>query len=568
MCSMRRSSALFFLPFAVVPVIAFALTIEPGSLYKDVRQSSPEAAGINMLSREGVVQGYGNGLFGPSRQINRAEFLKMAIVALGHHPEISMRPELDAPKTGAATDPYCFPDVRIGDWFSPPVCYAFTKEVVRGNPDGLFHPERTVNYAEALKMLTLLFGYEIPSIESADWPEQYYRSASLKQVDLPITIRFDTPLTRGLAARLIAAFLAESTGQLAAFRLAEAGEYLPPSSSSSSVSSSSSSSISSLASSASSSISSESSFTLPPVSHFLVLGRPSDAVASITLRSPGDIALIMSVQVKLFNEVTALHTLELVNVTTGESVALLNRRTTTDTSDYKLTYEVQIPLELQKEIPADIDAPFALRANIRSVDNNGSSEQLLHVRTFSVTIRGKSSTESTNVPATGPFPKHQTSFGKIVKVQRVTPSTGTLVSGTAAVVSTFSVTSEMLPGKTFGVEHALLSLSRTGQVSAKNWRVNQVGSALSAPCSQSQDLLQISCENLGSIGLQQSAAPLQLEFRADVFVPLGSTGNSLQADLQSVGSPETIGSIQWTDGSGHFKWIEGKDPVARGTRWQ
>ncbi len=564
---MRRSSALFFLPFAVVPVIAFALTIEPGNLYKDVRQSSPEAAGINMLSREGAIQGYGNGLFGPSRLINRAEFLKIVMQMYIFNRDNGFS-GYDWYKNGKVGPEGCFPDVTLHAWFGGFVCEAYDAGFVRGNPDGLFHPERTVNYAEALKMLTLVYGYEIPSVESGDWAEPYYRAASVKQVDLPITIRFDTPLTRGLAVRLIAAFLAESKGQLAAFRLAEAGEYLPPSSSSSSSFSSSSSVSSSVPSSVSSSSSSASSFTLPPVSHFLILGRPSDAVASITLHSPGDSALIMSAQVKLFSEVTALHTLELVNVTTGESVAVLKRRTTTDTSDYKLTYEVQIPLELQKEIPADIDVPFALRANIRSVDNNGSSEQLLHVRTLSMTIRGKNSTESTNVPALGPFPKHQTSFGRVLKVERVTPSAGTLVSGTAAVVSTFSITSEMLPGKTFGVEHALLSLSRTGQVSTKNWRINQVGSALSAPCSQSQDLLQISCENLGSIGLQQSAAPLQLEFRADVFVPLGSTGNSLQADLQSVGSPEAIGSIQWTDGSGHFKWIEGKDPVAKGTRWQ
>ncbi len=568
MCSMRRSFLPFLLPFAVVPVIAFALTIEPGSLYKDVRQSSPEAAGINMLSREGAIQGYGNGLFGPSRLINRAEFLKIVMQMYIFNRDNGFS-GYDWYKNGKVPPEGCFPDVTLHAWFGGFVCEAYDAGFVRGNPDGLFHPERTVNYAEALKMLTLVYGYEIPSVESGDWPEPYYRVASLKQVDLPITIRFDTPLTRGLAARLIAAFLAESKGQLATFRLAEAGEYLPAFSVSSSSSSSSSSSLSSLSSSSSSSsISSASSFTLPPVSHFLVLGKSSDAVASITLRSPGDIAQIMSAQVKLFNEVTALDTLELVNVKTGESVVVLKRRTTTDIPDYKLTYEVQVPLELQKEIPADTDTVFALRANIRGVDNNGSSEQLLHLRTLSVTIRGKNSTESTNVPALGPFPKHQTSFGRVVKVERVTPSTGTLVSGTAAVVSTFSVTSEMLPGKTFGVEHALLSLTRTGQVSAKNWRVNQVGSSLSIPCSQSQDLLQISCENLGSIGLQQTAAPLQFEFRADIFAPSGSTGNSVQVDLQSVGSPEAIGSIQWTDGSGHFKWIEGESPIVKGTKWQ
>lgn len=563
---MRRSSLFLFLPFAVIPVVTFALTIEPGNLYKDVRPNSPEVAAINLLSREGAVKGYGNGLFGPTRQINRAEFLTIVMQMYIFNRDNGFS-GYDWYKNGRVKPEGCFPDVTLHVWFGAFVCEAYDAGFVRGNPDGLFHPERTVNYAEALKMLTLIFGYDIPSLQSGDWAEPYYRAAAAKEVDLPITIRFDTPLTRAHAARLIAAFLAESKGQLATLRLAEAGEYLPPSSSSS-ISLNSSTSMSSSVSSSASSVSSLSSFTLPPVSHFLVLGRPSDAVASITLRSPGDIGLIMSAQVKLFSEVTALDTLELVNVSTGESVAVLKRRTTTDVPDYKLTYEVQIPLELQKEIPADTDVLLALRANIRGVDNNGASEQLLHVRTVSVTMHGKNSNESINVPALGPFPKHQTSFGRVVKVERTTPAGGVLASGTGKVLGAFSLVSEILPGKTFGVEHMTFSISRTGQCSLENWRISQVGSSASIPCSRSQDGTRVSCENLGSIGLSQGTAALELALSADVFVPSGSVGNSVQVDLSSVGSPEAIGSIQWTDGSGHFKWIEGKDPVARGTKWQ
>lgn len=563
-----RSTYLALFSFVAVPALAFALTIELGSFYKDVRSSSPEAAGINLLTREGAVQGYGNGFFGVSRQINRAEFLKIAMELYIHQRDAAFS-GYDWYRNGKVTPEGCFPDVALYAWFGPSVCEAYDAGFVGGNPDGLFHPERTVNYAEALKMLTLIFGYEIPSVELGDWPEPYYRAAAQKEVDLPITIRFDTPLTRGLAARLIAAFLAESKGQLQELRLAEAGQYLPHSSeASSSSTSSSSSSLSSLSSSSSSSSSVVSLFTLPPVSHFLVLGKPSDAVAAITLRSVGETSRIVSAQVKLFSEVTALDTLELVNAKTGESVLVLKRRTTTDLPDYKLTYEVQIPLELQPLVPADTDVPLVLRANIRSVDTNGSSDQLLQLRTFSVTIYGSTSNETRNVPVPAPFPKHQTSFGRITGVKHMGPVSAPLVSGTGVLVSSFMVSGDVLATKTLAVEQVSLSLLRAGKFTVQNWRINRQGSTEMIPCTVSQDAPVINCPNLGSMGILPGTSPLLLEVRADISVPSGTTDNSLEIDLLDAGSPESSGSIQWTDGSGHFKWIEGQSPVARGTRWQ
>ncbi len=564
-----RPTYLALLSFLAVPVLAFALTIEPGNLYKDVRSSSPEATGINMLTREGIVQGYGNGLFGFSRQINRAEFLKIAM-----QPYISAGTDAFSGyswyRNGKVGEMGCFPDVTLAAWFGQYVCEAYDAGFVRGNPDGLFHPERTVNYAEALKMLTLIFGYDIPSLPSGDWPEPYYRAAAEREVDLPITIRFDTPLTRALAARLIAAFLAESKGQLPELRLAEAGQYLPHSSeaSSSSENSSSSSLSSSSPSSSLSSSSPTSLFTLPPVSHFLILGKPSDAVAEITLRSAGETSRIASAQVKLFSEVTALDTLELVNAKTGESVAVLRRRTTTDIPDYKLTYEVQIPLDLQPPVPADTDISLALRANIRSVDTNGSSDQLLQLRTFSVTMHGNTSNETKNVPVPAPFPKHQTSFGRITSVKRTTPVSAPIVSGTGILVSAFSISGEVIATKSLAVEHISLSLLRTGKFTVQHWFLRRSDTAQMIPCTMSQDAPVINCPNLGSMGILQGTSPLLLEVRADVFVPSGTTDNTLQVDLDRAGSPEMSGSIEWTDGSGHFKWVEGESPIARGTRWQ
>lgn len=47
----------------------------------------------------------------------------------------------------------CFPDVKGEEWYVDYICYAFDKGLVSGYTDGYFHPERAVTRAEALKMV-------------------------------------------------------------------------------------------------------------------------------------------------------------------------------------------------------------------------------------------------------------------------------------------------------------------------------------------------------------------------------------------------------------------------------
>ncbi len=564
-----RTTSIATLTFLLTPAITFALSFDGERTYSDVRPASPELAGINMLSDLGVVQGYANGKFLPTRQINRAEFLKIAMAAVSKHPDVTKRPEFDMPKIAEASDPYCFDDVLVGDWFSSYVCTAFSMGVVRGNPDGLFHPERTVSYGEALKMLTLLYGYEIYSMQSVDWAEPYYRSASARSVDLPVTITLDAPLTRAMSARLIAAFVAESEGRLTDLRRAEAGQYGVTHSSEASQSvSSSTESQSSISSSTQSSMSESPSFTVPVTSHFLLVGQTSDAIADMKVRSSGEPARIASVQVKIVSEASSIEALELVNPLDGSVIVSLPRRQTTDLADYKLTYEAQVDLTRQARIPADTDVLLVLRARLRGLDNNGVSDQLVQVRSMSITLVGEVTNATTNIPAFGPYPKHQTSFGRIASVTRVSPLRSPIRSGTGLTLTSFELRAESIATKSVALEEVMFALQKTGQLSLQHFRLSPRGDARSILCSMSGDGLTISCIDTEGLLQIPSASSLVLDLKADVALPAGATNASLQADIAFSGSPSTLGSIRWTDHSGHFRWVEGAEPVARGTRWQ
>lgn len=548
----------------LVPLTALATTIQPADFYSDVRAGSSEAAGINLLTREGILQGYGDRHFGPSRLVNRAEFLKIAILASpdGYEPD------------GSGLG--CFPDVKGDMWFAPYVCTAKAAGIVSGNANPkipqdqwTFNPADTVTYDAALKMLILLYRHPIPDVVGDNWAEPYYQAAVNKGVDLPIRITFDTPMTRGMAARLAGAFIAENAGKLAEYRLAEAGQYGASSSSSSSESSSSSSSSSSsTVSSSSSSSSAAPLFTLPAVSHFLVVGSTTDAIASGVLRSTGESAKVQLVQVKLFTEVRSLERLELVTED-GQIIAQLLRRQSSDTPDYKQTFEAQVLPENQYTIPQDTDVRVVLRAVVRSVANAGFSDELLQVRTISVTKKGDATGQTINTPISGPFVKHQTSFGRLVAVTRESPATASLVSGTGVLMSTYSFRTSVIDGKNLKLRQLVFSLVKSGSATVTQWTLQNRGSGASVSCSTNEQAMTVTCPGLeSSVGILNVGVPLLLDLKATVLVPPASQGSMVEASLVTAGSPESLGSIEWTDESGIFRWVEGPSPIVTGTRHQ
>jgi uncharacterized protein YkwD len=107
--------------------------------FPDVASLHPNAAAIDYLTKEGILAGYPDGSFQPENPVNRAEALKILMLATGEFES------LPGKKT--------FPDIGASDWFSPFVNTANARGVADGYPDGFFRPEQTVNLVEALKML-------------------------------------------------------------------------------------------------------------------------------------------------------------------------------------------------------------------------------------------------------------------------------------------------------------------------------------------------------------------------------------------------------------------------------
>lgn len=132
--------------------------------FQDVPASSPYAEAVHWARVHGVLTGYPDGTFQPDEIINRAEFLKIVLLAKG----------IDL---ADATEPAGFSDVNEEEWYAPYIRFAKQQGIIQGYPDGTFQPERYVNVSEGLKMAYVTL--EVPVDDfGGEWYQKYATHAA------------------------------------------------------------------------------------------------------------------------------------------------------------------------------------------------------------------------------------------------------------------------------------------------------------------------------------------------------------------------------------------------------
>ncbi len=144
--------------------------------FPDVNEDYQYLTAIQYLFEKGVITGYEDNTFKPSKEISRAEFLKMAVGAL----------EAVAPFSTVYNN--CFNELKT-EWFAPYVCYALKKGWIQGYDNGTFLPNNTISRKEAVKMLASIAGYYVypvvdvapyTDVEAGTWIARYARVAKEK----------------------------------------------------------------------------------------------------------------------------------------------------------------------------------------------------------------------------------------------------------------------------------------------------------------------------------------------------------------------------------------------------
>lgn len=561
---------LIVLSLLAIPVAAFALDFtESSARYADHASFSPaERAGISVLTNLGAVSGNPDGTFAADRTLNRAEFLKIVMKSA---------PAQDFLDTDEAA---CFPDVKASDWYSMYVCSAKRQGIVGGYPDGTFKPSNPVNYAEAIKMLTELYGYALPDPSPTErwaWYTPYVRAATDKGVLFSDSLALDAPLTRGRMARLAAAYRTEHDGELPAFRSWESGSvtassrssavssHVSVSSGGSSVSSAAStqSAASSRMSSAVSSAASSQAALFPATSHFLVSGEKSPLVMDGSFTQADEDGVLRRVTVTFRREVKSIDSLVLVN-TAGSEIATLTLATSSNTDNRRFEAVVT---DDRLTLPKDAPMTLGVRAVLKGRDNGGVSNELVDVENFSVEVQGKTTGNTRQiVPVNTHYPMHQTAHGNMLAVRNLMQN-GSLATGNDKQIASFALTAKSVTGATLTLNSMEFILQKTN-VSATHIRIGGPLSIQQEDCGLEQtDILRVTCTVIPDDFSTISSVPRTLSIYADLAVASGSDTGSLQLLFEGPGKIGQNGALRWNDGTSTFNWIEASATLQNGPLW-
>ncbi len=183
--------------------------------FTDVPTTSKYYEAIEYLRVHNVLKGYIDGTFKADTRINRAEFLKFIVnPLLLDTNNLSACIGSNLPKN--ATTVY-FPDVASDSWYAPETCFAKTKNLIDGYPDGMFRPNNSINFVEAAKILSNVFSLEVTAPDvGASWYIPYVKRLSDLHA-IPTSIkRFGQTLTRGEMAEIVYRLKADRTNKASA----------------------------------------------------------------------------------------------------------------------------------------------------------------------------------------------------------------------------------------------------------------------------------------------------------------------------------------------------------------
>ncbi|MCA9373950.1 MAG: DKNYY domain-containing protein [Candidatus Gracilibacteria bacterium] len=174
-----------------------------GFAFSDVGSNHPNFNAIEYLEQQGAVEGYEDYTFRPDNSVNRAEFLKILFEST------------DMP---LETKTNCFPDVQ-DQWFSSYVCSAKDQNILAGYPDRLFHPERSISFVEASKLLMNVYFSDLYSQEILRpkafqvWYETYVHWMNTYKITPSSILNLDQLVTRADLAEMVWRMDKESVNQ-------------------------------------------------------------------------------------------------------------------------------------------------------------------------------------------------------------------------------------------------------------------------------------------------------------------------------------------------------------------
>lgn len=158
--------------FCIISVVCILAVSVMGSVFAsafvDVPKDAYYAEAAERMNREGILTGYGDGLYNGDDNITRAQMAVVAVRLLGK--------EAEAKKLAGKT---VFSDFTPAhNWATGYVNLAVAEKIIIGDGDGNFRPDDPVKYEEVVKTIVCVLGLdEGVEIVPGDWSKEYIEAA-------------------------------------------------------------------------------------------------------------------------------------------------------------------------------------------------------------------------------------------------------------------------------------------------------------------------------------------------------------------------------------------------------
>lgn len=498
------------------------------------------------------------------------------------------------------------------------------EEVLLGNPDGTFHPERTLNRAEFMQIVMRLLPDEddnirlncFPDVDEDDWfapavcrakflgivrgnarvgvPEGQWRFEPSRDVQYEEAVKvlvmlYAHPIfgdTEG--ADWYAPFIRVANdmdldvaglqpgdritrGEMARLTLAflaeskgQLDDYRDAEENRSS---------SSRSSSRSSTSSSRSSVMSSGSSHSTIGSGQFDPDTNRTIRSSililGDVSPVLGA-VKFFsnNEPVKVDEITVNLVGNPQSVQSLVVYTSEGellgtASKVGLTgsYQVNVPSN-RFDLPYRQDQSIYVRARLKAEDSGGIGGETVQIDDVVLEGSGIWSNEDYTSTSTGDFEASSTAIGAITKVENAGPAQSSFITGNVQLIGQFRFTADNPSGEhEVTLQTLRFQMNQTGNVTLSNVFIRTDTSSEEHDCVVSSSV--ITCSSIpDTIGEVDPVKVIRVY--ADVSSP--SSDASLRLTLNETGSVSGGGgSVVWSDGVTTFEWLPVDQPVVQGT---
>ena len=149
---------------------------------------------VKFLMDKKIVQGYEDGLFHAEKNITRAEYAKMMVVATNNTNNVTLYENKDI-----------FTDLSGASWAKGYINTAYSVNLIQGMGDSKFAPGENVTYAQAIAILIRSKGITDSQMSAyGQWPDNYIQYANMYNMVGSVTIKdWNAAATRGDIAMIL-----------------------------------------------------------------------------------------------------------------------------------------------------------------------------------------------------------------------------------------------------------------------------------------------------------------------------------------------------------------------------